>query len=302
MQNQPPANRLLNDSLRIPVEQVVSKHIGRTWNVKIFRDMNEFASHHCAILSDGSYSVFAKLSQAAHGLEQFEAELDGLRFLSEHSGALIPSPVGNVPVDGGVIMVMEEAQAVERTSRQWREIGQALARIHRIKGDRCGLEKQGYFGPLYQDNRPIQDWPTFYAERRLWPRLIGAIDSGHMPTRTIRQVEKLIQRLPGLCGPEIIPSLLHGDAQQNNFISTELGAVVIDPAVYYGSPEIDLAFVDYFQSVSDDVFLGYQEELPIDPGFWERRDLWRVYGWLAAVTVEGAAYVGKLTDAVQKYL
>ncbi len=302
MQNQPPANRLLNDSLRIPVEQVVSKHIGRTWSVKNFRDMNEFASHHCAILSDGSYSVFAKLSEAAHGLEQFEAELDGLHLLSERSGVLTPSAVGNVSVNGGVIMVTEEARAVERTSRQWREIGQALARIHQIKGNQCGFEKQGYFGPLYQDNRPIKDWPTFFAERRLWPRLMGAIDSGHMPTSTIRQVEKLIQRLPDLCGPEIVPSLLHGDAQQNNFISTEGGAVVIDPAVYYGNPEMDLAFIDYFQPVPEDVFHAYQEELPIDPGFWERRDLWRVYGWLAAVTVEGSAYLGKLTNAVQKYL
>ncbi|MBI3153695.1 MAG: fructosamine kinase family protein, partial [Chloroflexi bacterium] len=127
MQNQLPANRLQSDSFLIPIEQAVSEHIGRVWKVKHFRDMNEFASHPCAILSDGSFSVFAKLSEVANGLEQFETELDGLRFLSEHSGVLIPSVVRNVSVNGGVIMVMEEAQAVERTSRQWREIGQALA-------------------------------------------------------------------------------------------------------------------------------------------------------------------------------
>ena len=123
-----------------------------------------------------------------------------------------------------------------------------------------------------------------------------------MPPVVIRQVEKLISRLPELCGPEIVPSFLHGDAQQNNFISTEMGAVVIDPAVYYGHPEMDLAFIDYFQTVPDDVLAGYQDELPIDPGFKERRDLWRVWGYLAAVTVEGSGYLGKLTEAVQKYL
>lgn len=78
--------------------------------------------------------------------------------------------------------------------------------------------------------------------------------------------------------------------------------MVIDPAVYYGNPEIDLALIDYFEPVPADVFIGYREEMPIDPGFHERRDLWRVYGYLAGVTVEGPAWLGRLIDAVQKYL
>jgi protein-ribulosamine 3-kinase len=215
---------------------------------------------------------------------------------------LTPSLIGVLSVEDGVMLVLEAAQSVERSSREWRQIGQTLARIHRIKGNRFGFEKQGYFGPLYQDNRPMADWLAFYTERRLWPRLMGAIESGHLPTDSIRQVERLISRLPNLDIPEVEPALLHGDAQQNNFISTGLGAMVIDPAVYYGHPEIDLAYVDYFQDVPDDVFAGYQEVLPIDPGFGDRRELWRVSAYLAAVAVEGAVHLDKLTRAVQKYL
>jgi len=65
---------------------------------------------------------------------------------------------------------------------------------------------------------------------------------------------------------------------------------------------MDLASIDCWQEVPDDVFDGYQDELPIDQGFWERRDLWRVWGYLAAVTVEGPGYLGKLTKAIQKYI
>jgi fructosamine-3-kinase len=200
------------------------------------------------------------------------------------------------------LLVLEAVQAVERTSWHWREIGRTLARIHQIKADRFGYERQGYFGPLYQDNRPMKDWLAYFTERRLWPRLIGAIDSGNLPTENIRQVEKLILRLPNLSIPEIEPSLLHGDAQQNNFITTEKGVMVIDPAVYYGNSEMDLAYVDYFQNVPVDVFIGYQELLPIDPGFPERRDLWRVPAYLAAVEVEGKVHLKKLTTAIRKYL
>ncbi len=98
-----------------------------------------------------------------------------------------------------------------------------------------------------------------------------------------------------------MPALLHGDAQQNNFISTKMGPVVIDPAVHYGNPELDVAFLDLWQVVPDDVYVGYQEELPLEPGFWERRDLWRVWGYLAGVTVEGAIHLGRLTGALQRY-
>ena len=75
----------------------------------------------------------------------------------------------------------------------------------------------------------------------------------------------------------------------------------IDPKhVYYGHPEMDLAYIDHFQPVPNDVFVGYQEELPNDSGFRERRDLWRIYGYLAVV--EGATHLTKLINAVEKYL
>lgn len=293
---------LRNDQLRIAIEKLVSNFRGKKWDVREFRDMNEFSSHPSAILSDDSYSVFVKLSRAANGQEQFETELAGLRLLSDLSGVLIPTPIGNIPVEGGVIMILEGVQAIDQTPKQWRQIGQTLAQIHRIKGGQFGLEMHNYFGPLYQDNRPLPDWPTFYAERRLWPRLMGAINAGNIPTELIRQVEKLILRLPELCEPEVIPTLLHGDAQQHNFISTESGVVVIDPAVYYGHPEMDLAYVDFFHPIPEDIFIGYRQELPIDSGFSERRELWRLYGYLAVVEVEGAPYLHKLATAVQKYL
>ena len=103
-------------------------------------------------------------------------------------------------------------------------------------------------------------------ERRLLPLLQTATDSGHLPPALASAVEEIAERLPWLAGPEPRPSLVHGDAQQNNFVSTADGAVVIDAAPYYGHPEADLALVGYFQPVPDDVLAAYQEILPVDPG------------------------------------
>jgi fructosamine-3-kinase len=129
-----------------------------------------------------------------------------------------------------------------------------------------------------------------------------AVDSGNLPRELIPQVERLIKRVPELCGPAPVPTLLHGDAQKNNYISTGQGAVVIDPAVYYGHPEMDLAAVDCYETVPDEVFEGYREEGTIQPGFWTRRDLWRVWIYLAAVAVEGEYYMGMLTRALERYV
>jgi fructosamine-3-kinase len=292
---------LLSDALRVPIERQVSQHLGRAWRIETVEDRNDCASHPAAILSDGVFAVFTKLGQKTFVRDQFAQELIGLRLLAERSGVLTPKVIGNVDVEDGVIMILEAVQVVERKPRHWRQMGHALALIHRTKWDRCGLETHSYWGDLYQDNQPIADWPGFYRDRRLLPRLRMAIDSGHVPRSVAKQIEKLIARLPELCGPGVQPTLLHGDAHQNNFLSTHDGAVLIDPAVYYGHPEIDLAYVDLFSPVPDELFEGYQEMGSIDPGFRERRDLWLVSAWLGLVAME-ASYLDKLIASVRKYL
>jgi len=54
-------------------------------------------------------------------------------------------------------------------------------------------------------------------------------------------VEEVAARLPALCGPDPVPTLLDGDAQQNNFVRTADGAMAIDIAPYFGHPEADFA-------------------------------------------------------------
>ncbi len=292
----------LHARLRTSVEEAVSAYEGRLWRIKSEADLSEFAYHRCAIVSDGSFSVFFKYSETSNAGAQFATELSGLRTLSTTAGVLIPEPIGIVPVEGGTLLVLEALEAVERGPREWRDVGATLARIHRVHGGAHGLDTNGFFGPLTQDNAPAPTWADFFAERRLLPLLKTAVDSGHLPLAVSHDVERLIPRLGGLCGPEAAPRLLHGDAQQNNFISTAAGTFVIDPAVYYGNPEIDLALLDAFQPAPDSVFAGYQDEAPIDPGFFGRRDLWRLPLYLAAVALEGPDHLSRLTSALRKYV
>ena len=264
---------MLDASLYPAIAQVVSLYLGRVWQVQAAQDMTDYARHPCAILADGSYAVFAKYSAEVDGYTRFQTEMAGLRLLATRGGASTPAAVGIASAAGGNILVLEAVQAVPRTAYHWRQIGQALAQLHKVKDNHFGLATHSYFGPLFQDNTPARDWNSFYVARRLRPALRLAVDAGTLPPETARQVEQVIARLPELGGPPVVPSLLHGDAQQNNFISTEKGAFMVDPAAYFGHPEMDLAYVDFFAPVSDQLYAGYEAEHPIDPGLWARRGL-----------------------------
>src|SRR5207244_10710208 len=133
-------------------------------------------------------------------------------------------------------------------------------------------------------------WVDVYVRRRAVPLLRSAVDSGHRPIDLAAEIERLVQRLASVGGAEPQPTLLHGDAQENNFVSTDTGAVVADVAPYFGHPEIDLALVDYFHPVPDDVFDAYRDIAPIEAGFAQRRDLWRIVVDLACVTVEATPF------------
>jgi fructosamine-3-kinase len=180
--------------------------------------------------------------------------------------------------------------------------------MHQVHDARFGLAQlNGFFGPLPQDNTPVTSnrWVDFYTERRVVPLLRSAVDSGRLPTNLAARVERLVQRLPMVCGPEPQPTLLHGDAQHHNFVSTDAGAVVADVAPYFGHPEIDLALVDYFQPVPDSVFHAYRDSAPMDAGFTQRRDLWRIFVDLACITVGAAPFdrlaLNRLTDTSRDY-
>jgi len=310
----PAQHPLLDGTVVAAIERAASAHLGRPWPSRGFTDLNPRASHPSGVLHGEPFSVFAKLGVGDDAREQFTAELDGLRLLSRAAGIRTPVPVadGLVGVAAGSLLLFEalpERRPEAREREDWRSIGQVLAALHAVRHPRFGLGGvRGFFGPLPQDNRPVpaNRWPDFYLQRRLTPALRAAVGSGHLPAELAAGVDRVAARLPALSGPEPRPSLLHGDAQQNNFISTADGAVAIDPAPYFGHPEIDLAQVDFFQPVPADVLAAYGEVAALDPGFADRRELWRLPTYLAVIAVDGPGPFGRqcltrLARAVSRY-
>ncbi|MEZ4660310.1 MAG: fructosamine kinase family protein [Caldilineaceae bacterium] len=292
-----PIHRLLTVEVRAAIERSVANYRGRRWRIQHVVDKRDEASHPAAILSDARYAVFVKFGVA---WDQLQIEAASLRLLAERSGVLTPTVIDVVQSADAMLIIMEVVQSIERGSRQWREMGYALAQIHNIKGEKFGLETNCYWGALHQDNTPADSWPEFFWARRVEPHLRAAVNTGGLPIEIASQIEHLGARLSELCGPPVAPTLLHGDAHQNNFINSPQGAVLIDPAVYYGHPEMDLAYVDVFAPVSNELYAGYQERMPIEPGFDDRRHLWILPFRLAMIEVDGPQHVDALRETLRR--
>ena len=114
-------------------------------------------------------------------------------------------------------------------------------------------------------------------------------------------LKKLIRKLPDICGPEQPFSLLHGDPWLENLLYDGKRLVMVDCSIYYGNREMDLSTVDLFCPVSDYFFDAYHECYPIDPGYKERINLWRINQWLGHITLD-AKYLPKLMNAINAYI
>jgi fructosamine-3-kinase len=293
------------------VEAAVSRHRHRRWRVESLTDVGDRSSHPAVVYHGSDLSVFAKLAEAP---EQLVDELAGLALLGDTADVLVPTPIGQgwlLRPDGSAMLLTEglsERVPDRRTPADWEAIGHTLARIHLVRGDKFGLGRDGWFGPLRQPNQPVptNTWSEFYAARRILPWLATSRDSNRLPAEVATRVERLVGRLPELVGPEPEPRLLHGDAQHHNFISTAAGAVVIDASPYYGHPEVDLALLDYFAPVPPETWTAYAEIAPISDSFAERRELWRIFAYLAVLTVDGQSswgrqFLGRLVAALDSY-
>jgi fructosamine-3-kinase len=110
-----------------------------------------------------------------------------------------------------------------------------------------------------------------------------------------RDFERLLAQLEDLCGPAEAPARLHGDLWGGNLMTDDLGEpCLIDPAVYGGHREIDLAMMKLFGGFGSRVFAAYKEAWPLADGYRERVALYQLYPLMVHVNLFGGGYVGQV--------
>lgn len=296
-------DKLCDGLFRLEIENSVSNYLKREWKVLSSKANDVGAMHDAAYLYGENFNVFVKVGHNSFSVDQFTQEAKGLEFLTMKSGISTPEIIDVLNINGVALLILEEVKLRPvDNDKAWETLGRGLAQIHKATWTHCGHETHSYLGVFYQNNTPVTTWPEFYGEYRLRPQMMMAVNEGKMTLSDCKPVEKLISRLPSICGPIQPFSLLHGDPWPGNLLYDGKKMIAIDCSIYYGNREIDLSTVDFFYSVPKKLFDAYHEVYPIDPGYEDRKDLWRINQWLGHVTLFGEKYIPKLMAAVNKYI
>jgi fructosamine-3-kinase len=248
----------------------------------------------------GGVRAFVKARAGAEP-DAFTVEAAGLRWLAE-AGALRTPAVLAVSEDPPLLVL--ELIEPGRPARGFDEaLGRGLAALHRAAPSGFGLSHDNLIARLRQDNAPCERWPEFYWARRLEPMLRRAERAGLGDASLRRDLERLAARLPERCGPAEPPARLHGDLWSGNLLVDEAGApVLVDPAVYGGHREIDLAMMRLFGGFEPRAFEAYAEAWPLAPGWEDRVPLYQIYPLLVHVNLFGAGYLGSVRQALRRVL
>ena len=177
-----------------------------------------------------------------------------------------------------------------------------LAGLHRTTNSDFGLDHDNYIGSLPQQNQFEKSWTDFFMLHRIQPQLQLAIDHRKISKNIFHDFEILFRKLPHIF-PSERPALIHGDLWGGNAMATKNGyAVLVDPAVYYGHREMDLAMMHLFGGFDRNIFRFYHDIFPLQEGFENRKDIYNLYPLLVHVNLFGGGYAAQVEGIVRRFV
>ncbi len=257
-------------------------------------DINEAA---CVATASARYFVKWNYHPRPH---MFSAEARGLRLLAGARALRVPQVIAVIEQPPALVLEWIDLGANQPIAAE--ALGRGLAQQHRSSSDRYGLDHDNYIGANSQHNTPARSWIDFYRDRRLGAQRELAQQNGHLTADRARRLDRIMDRLAHWIDEALVqPALLHGDLWGGNALIDAQGQpVLIDPAVYYGDREAEIAFTELFGGFSARFYAAYQEAWPLDRGYAERRDLYNLYHLLNHLNLFGEGYGGSV-DALLRY-
>lgn len=239
----------------------------------------------------GPSRFFAKVADGQDA-EMLAAEADGLHAIGETASVRVPQVIAIGHAASAAFLVLEWLDIA--SGGRDGALGRALARLHAHTAPRFGWHRDNTIGPTPQHNAWLDDWATFFRERRLAPQFALASRNGYGGALQ-RHGERLLGRVDALLdGHQPRASLLHGDMWAGNASRLADGTpVVFDPSTYYGDREADLAMTELFGGFAPDFYAAYAEESPLPDGHAQRRTLYNLYHVLNHLNLFGEGYLAR---------
>lgn len=285
--------RALNQKLIDRIEEILGTKLSSVIPVP-GGDIN-----HAYKLTAGTESYFMKTNSASHYPGMFRKEASGLAMLREVNALHIPQVIAEGEADEWAFLLFEFIHSGSRNPHYWRDMGNGLATIHRVSSATFGLDEDNYIGTLPQSNRQHQLWSDFFVQERLNPLIKRAFDHHFIGKKLELRFDNFISHIADFFPPEP-PALLHGDLWTGNQIPDASGnPCLIDPAVYFGHREADIAMSRLFGHFSIEFYHAYEDAFPMQHGWEERMDFYNLYPLLVHLNLFGTSYLPLIEDILE---
>ncbi|MBO6576215.1 MAG: fructosamine kinase family protein [Rhodothermales bacterium] len=230
------------------------------------------------------------------------AEAAGLRELSAAGTSLVvPEPLALIEAPEAVL-VLPWIETGRPDAAAWNRFGIGMAELHSHAVQRFGLKEDNYIGASEQENGWMADWPEFFLKRRILPQVALARSIGRWPARLDGALERAVDRIARILPDLARGRLLHGDLWSGNVMFSQHGRpVLIDPAVYFGDPEADVAMTRLFGGFDARWLAAYDDAAGGPPPNREERHLaYNLYHLLNHLNLFGGGYQGSVEASLRE--
>jgi len=284
------------------VAQEITARTGTACASAPARSIGGGSINHCYYWPAGSSAMFVKLAASA-SQPVFAAEADGLRELSRARALRVPEVLATGVAGSTAFLALEWIEPGTADEACERRLGEGLAALHSVTAPRFGWWRDNSIGPTPQANDWSEDWVEFFRERRLRPQLALAARHG-LAALLAGPGERLLAALPALLADHAPRgSLLHGDLWGGNWLSSAAGEpVLVDPVVYYGDRETDLAMTRLFGGFGAAFYRAYESAAPLPAGAALRAQLYNLYHVLNHANLFGGGYAREARALIERLL
>lgn len=231
---------------------------------------------------------------------EFVALSELYKLYMEGTGLRVPKPLWHGKILERECLVLEYVPMSSSASTgSWRQLGNDLARLHKIRGPAFGWHIDNFIGSSPQKNTLSQNWVEFWMENRIGSQLSMARSRGY----PFPGLDGFMERMPQLFDGHVSePAWIHGDLWHGNlgFCESTQEPILFDPACYWGDREAEFGIVDMFHGFDRTFFDAYFSGYSKADGFERRLPLYRLYHELNHLNLFGDAYLGAVENTIRQ--
>ncbi len=284
---------------REKIEAALSEHSGAAFAIESQQAIGGGCINDAYRIQGNGQHYFVKANDRSF-LPAFHSEATALRQLAASETLRVPQVITLIDGDTQAYLILEYIESRPSQSGDWATLGRQLAALHRIEMPYFGWTEDNRIGATPQPNPPTESWLEFFQQHRLQHLLSLCARRGYQ----LPLADELLAALPSFFeNHQPRPSLLHGDLWSGNVSFAINGTpFTYDPASYYGDREADLAFTEFFGGFPSAFYQAYQEELPLDSGYEQRKTLYNLYHCLNHLYLFGASYAKQAEQMTHQLL